>query len=95
MSSRTINTCGFTFKNCCYCLTSKVISNKLGTMNTELDALEQKIEQMVAQCGRLGVENRALRDQIEGLEQQQAALLARAEQARTRLESLINKLPVG
>ena len=28
-------------------MTSKVISNKLGTMNTELDALEQKIEQMV------------------------------------------------
>lgn len=64
-------------------------------MNTELDALEQKIEQVLATCGQLGSENHALRDQITALEQQQAALAARAEQARIRLESLINKLPVA
>ena len=85
--------CGFTFKYCAYCLTSKSNSHKLAAMNGDLDSLEQKIEQVLAVCGQLRGENRALRDQLAGLEQQKLALAGRMDTARSRLETLMERLP--
>ena len=62
-------------------------------MNGDLDSLEQKIEQVLAVCGQLRGENRALRDQLTGLEQQKLAQAGRMVTARTRLETLMQKLP--
>ena len=70
------------------------ISNKLAAMNGEIDNLEQKIEQVLAMCGQLRSENRVLRNQVVELEQKKQQLVARAETARERLESLMDKLPV-
>ncbi len=62
-------------------------------MNADIDSLEQKIEQVLAMCGQLRDENRALRNQLTELEQKQQALEARTDIARNRLESLMEKLP--
>ena len=62
-------------------------------MNTDIDSLELKIEQVLAMCGQLRNDNRALRAQLAGLEQQNQSLVSRAELARTRLEAVMEKLP--
>ena len=62
-------------------------------MNADLDSFEEKIEQVLAMCGQLRNDNRALRDQLAGLEQKNQLLVSRAEAARTRLEALMDKLP--
>ena len=62
-------------------------------MDTQLDALEQKIEQVLAMCAHLRTENRILRDQIDGLKQRNESLTTRADGARERLEALMDKLP--
>ena len=62
-------------------------------MNGEIDSLEQKIEQVLAMCGQLRSDNRALREQVAGLEQQKQLLLSRSQAARMRLEALMDKLP--
>ena len=62
-------------------------------MNGDLDSLEQKIEQVLAVCGQLRGENRALRDQLAGLEQRKLALAGRMDTARSRLETLMERLP--
>lgn len=74
-------------------LTVKMNSPKLAAMNAELDALEQKVEQVLAMCAHLRTENRVLREQIGALKQRNESLEARAEEARTRLEALMDKLP--
>ena len=62
-------------------------------MNAELDTLEQKLEQVLAVCGQMRMENCVLRDQIVGLEQRNQLLMSRAGEARVRLEALVDKLP--
>lgn len=62
-------------------------------MNGELDSLEQKITQVLTLCANLRSENRALHEQVTGLEQQNQSLVSRAEAARHRLEALMDKLP--
>ena len=62
-------------------------------MNADLDSFEEKIEQVLAMCGQLRNDNRALRDQLAGLEQKNQLLVSRAEAARTLLEALMDKLP--
>jgi uncharacterized protein (TIGR02449 family) len=74
-------------------LTGKAISHKLAAMNGDLDSLEQKIEQVMAVCGQLRSENHALRAQVVELEQKKQLLVSRAESARERLETLMDKLP--
>ena len=62
-------------------------------MNMDIDSLELKIEQVLAMCGQLRDDNRALREQLAGLEQKNQSLTSRAESARIRLEALMEKLP--
>ncbi|QDX81552.1 hypothetical protein B9N43_10010 [Denitratisoma sp. DHT3] len=62
-------------------------------MHSDFDSLEQKIDQVLALCSRLNAENAALRDRVAGLENDKRDLTERIGSARTRLETLMTKLP--
>ncbi len=58
----------------------------------DLKSLEQKLEELLALCGRLHDENRSLRTSQESLVQEKAELVSKNEQARTRVEAMISRL---
>ena len=62
-------------------------------MDADLSSLERKIEQVVALCQTLREENHALRDRVSGLEQEKQALTGKMDEARARLEALMDRLP--
>lgn len=62
-------------------------------MDGDLSSLDRKIEQVVAFCQTLREENHALRDRVAALEQEKQALAGKMEEARTRLEALMDRLP--
>lgn len=62
-------------------------------MDTPLASLEQKVEQIVSLCADLRAENHRLRDRVTTLEGEKRDLAERMTTARTRLESLMDKLP--
>ncbi len=62
-------------------------------MNAELDGLEQKVEQVLAVCGRLAADNLDLRARLTALEAEKHALADRIERARVRIEGLMAGLP--
>lgn len=62
-------------------------------MNTELEALEIKIEQVLVLVQQLQAENEVLRHQIDAAENERLELRQKITSARTRLEALMDKLP--
>ena len=62
-------------------------------MNTELDALENKIEQVVALVHQLRTENEVLKNQMAAAEAERLHLRQTMTVARERLEGLVDKLP--
>jgi cell division protein ZapB len=58
----------------------------------ELRAIRLDVERMVALVQRLGEENRALRQANEQMAGERSALLAKSEQARSRVEAMIARL---
>ena len=62
-------------------------------MNTELDALEAKIEQVVALVHQLRAENEVLRNQMVAAEAERLHLRQTMTAARERLEGLMDKIP--
>jgi uncharacterized protein (TIGR02449 family) len=62
-------------------------------MNMELEALETKIEQVVALVHQLRAENEVLRNQMATAEAERLHLRQTMTAARERLESLMEKLP--
>lgn len=64
-------------------------------MESELNALESKIQQMVQLCQNLRTENQKLRQQIAATTSEQKLLAERMLQARTRMEALLEKIPEG
>ena len=62
-------------------------------MNTELEALEAKIEQVVALVHQLRAENDVLKNQIAEAEAERLHLRQSMTVARERLEALMEKLP--
>ena len=62
-------------------------------MNTELDALETKIEQVVALVHQLRAENEVLKNQMAAAEAERLHLRQTMTVARERLEGLMDKLP--
>ena len=62
-------------------------------MNTELDALEAKIEQVVALVHQLRAENEVLKNQIAAAESERLHLRQTMTVSRERLEVLMDKLP--
>ena len=62
-------------------------------MNTDLDALENKIEQVVALVHQLRAENEVLKNQMAAAEAERLHLRQTMTVARERLEGLMDKLP--
>jgi chromosome segregation ATPase len=62
-------------------------------MNNELEALEGKVEQVVALVHQLRAENDVLKNQIAAAEVERLHLRQTMTAARERLEGLMDKLP--
>ncbi len=62
-------------------------------MNSPLEALETKIEQVVALVHQLRAENEVLRNQIATAETERLHLRATMSAARERLEGLVANMP--
>ena len=74
-------------------MTGNGFSHTLNNMDLDFASLEKKVDQVVAFCRALRDENHSLRDRVSGLEEEKAALAGKIEQARLRLESLMERLP--
>ena len=62
----------------------------MDTLDTR--SLEEKIDHLLRICDKLADENRALRDQQKSLIAERAALVEKAELARSRVEAMITRL---
>ncbi len=56
--------------------------------------LLEKLEQFIVFCESLHEENHVLRERIARLEEEQLTLRAKIDSARTRLEALVDRLPI-
>jgi cell division protein ZapB len=61
-------------------------------LKTELDALTETLDQLLQTVQRMDEENRSLRHSQEQLATERSGLLARNEQARSRVEAMIQRL---
>lgn len=66
--------------------------NTPDTAQFELTALSQQLDRLLDHVHRLSEENRSLRHSQEQLANERAGLLARNEQARSRVEAMIQRL---
>ena len=68
--------------------------NESASQSAEQDigVLADKIDDLIALCDRLKLENAALREQRGTLAEERAVLLEKNELARTRVEAMINRL---
>ena len=82
-----------TFGILCYRLTWQGFSNYSALMETELKALEEKINQFVKLCHRQRSENIQLRQQLAGATSENKHLSEKINAATTRLESLLTQFP--
>jgi cell division protein ZapB len=62
-------------------------------MQAELDTLESKLAQMLERYHAMREENLKLRQQVVALESGNKMLGDRLEEARGRMETLLNKIP--
>jgi cell division protein ZapB len=62
------------------------------TTLADLRDVSTRIDRLVELCQRLSEENRSLRQSQEQLANERAALMAKNEQARTRVEAMIARL---
>ena len=60
--------------------------------NSDLGALEARVDELIRTVSQLKTENSALRNQQENLVNERAILIEKTEQARTRIESMISRL---
>ena len=58
----------------------------------EMREIATRVDQLITLCNRLADENRSLRLSQEQLMTERANLLAKNEQARSRVEAMINRL---
>ena len=61
-------------------------------MSSDLDALELKIESLIAYCEQLTRENKALRNQQGAWTTERAKLIEKNELAKNRVEGMITRL---
>ena len=62
-------------------------------VEAELDILDEKISQLVKLCHRLRTDNQELRQQLAAAQSANKQLYEKIATARTRLETLLNRLP--
>ena len=63
-----------------------------GSVQQEVNALARQIDRLLDTVRRLSEENRSLRHSQEQLTSERAGLVARNEQARSRVEAMIQRL---
>jgi cell division protein ZapB len=61
-------------------------------VRTELAELSAKLDKLLSDHARLARENETLRQAHDSLSRERAALLAKNEQARSRVEAMITRL---
>jgi len=74
-------------------LTRENAGNYSADMQAELDTLESKLAQMLERYQAMREETLKLRQQVVTLESSNKLLADRLEEARTRMETLFNKIP--
>lgn len=62
-------------------------------MQAELDTLETKLAQMIERYQSMREETLRLRQQVVALESSNKGLADRLEEVRTRMETLLNRIP--
>ncbi|HNH90337.1 MAG TPA: hypothetical protein PLX46_13015 [Thiobacillaceae bacterium] len=62
-------------------------------MQAELDTLESKLTQMLERYQTMREENLKLRQQVVSLESANKQLTDRLDEARQRMETLLNRIP--
>ena len=62
-------------------------------MSLSLDALEQRIDELLSVCGSLRADNAALRSRVAALEIEKTALHGKIDSTAARLEALMERLP--
>jgi chromosome segregation ATPase len=62
-------------------------------MDAELSLLEQKLAMLIAHVGELRAANESLRRDLAIAQDQNRALSQRMQQATTRLDALLDRLP--
>jgi cell division protein ZapB len=62
-------------------------------MESELNSLEEKIDQFVRLCQQLRAENMELRQQLAGAVSENKQLTEKIEAAASRLEAILSKIP--
>jgi cell division protein ZapB len=67
------------------------MNNPHSTM-TELNEVSGRVDRLLELCQRLSEENRSLRQSQEQLSAERSNLLAKNEQARSRVEAMIARL---
>ena len=62
-------------------------------MEADLTSLERKLALLIAHAGELRAANEALRHDLAVVQDQNRALAQRMQQATTRLDALLDRLP--
>jgi len=62
-------------------------------MEADLTSLERKLALLIAQAGELRAANETLRRDLSVVQDQNRALSQRMQQATTRLDALLDRLP--
>ena len=60
--------------------------------DNQLKALEQKIDELIGLCNDLNRENKALKADMAGWQDERQELIDKNELARTKVEAIINRL---
>ncbi|HWQ38982.1 MAG TPA: hypothetical protein VNM24_10305 [Burkholderiales bacterium] len=84
-----------TFKKSRYQLTLLDFQNYSVPMEADLNALDQKIHQLVQLCQRLRKDNSELRQQLASARNENKRLAEKIGAARNRLEALLEQVPEG
>ena len=62
------------------------------TVEQDLGHLARKVNDLIALCDKLKLENEALREQQHSLSEERAVLMEKNELARSRVEAMISRL---
>ena len=60
--------------------------------NTDLSALEERVDELINTVNELKTENSSLKNQQENLVNERAVLIEKTEHARSRIEAMISRL---
>jgi cell division protein ZapB len=91
-----VNRCGLleiTFGRPPYQLTQQGFPNYSEPMESELNSLEEKIDQFVRLCQQLRSENIQLRQQLAGATSENKHLTEKIDVAASRLEAILAQIP--